>query len=144
MDDQFSLKKFYQPKSFIMKTISAGFHKTNHTIPVDLRTIHHHYFSFEPVISYIKEILANNDNRFQWMAITMLVQAIFITSIISIIILSTGNWTPLWFVTAASVYTTFIPSLSGQPLKIIKTVFMINCVVSLLIVLTAVVHSFIA
>lgn len=127
-----------------MKTIPAGYHETNHTLPVDLRTIHnHHYFSLEPVVSYIKRTLAKNDNRFQWAAITMLVQAIFITPIISIIILSTGNWTPLWFVTAASVNATFIPSLSGQPLKTIKIVFVINCMVSLVIVLAAIVHSFI-
>lgn len=127
-----------------MKTISAGYHKTNHTIPVDLRTIHHHhYFSFEPIVSYIRGILAKNENRFQWLTTTMLVQAIFLTPIISIVILSTGNWTPLWFVTAASVYATFIPSLSGQPLKTIKAVFMINCVVSLFIIITAIVHSFI-
>lgn len=127
-----------------MKTISAGYYKTNHTLPVDLRTLHqHHYFSLEPVISFIKNVLAANENRFQWIAVTMLVQSIFITPIISVIILSTGNWTPLWFVTAASVYATFIPSLSGQPLKTIKAVFMINCVVSVFIVITAVVHLFI-
>jgi hypothetical protein len=127
-----------------MKTISTGFNRTNHTIPVHVRTFHpHRHISFEPAVSYIKKLLAKTGNHFQWMAITMLVQAIFITPIISIVILSTGNWTPLWFVTAASVFATFIPTLTGQPLKTIKSVFMINCLVSLLIILTAIVHSII-
>lgn len=127
-----------------MKIISAGYHKTSHTIPVDLKSFRpHRHVSFDTVISYVKKILAKTDNRFQWVVITMLVQGVLLTPIISVIILSTGNWQPLWFVTAASVYATFIPSLTGQKLKTIKAVFMINCLVSLLIILTAVVHSFI-
>jgi hypothetical protein len=138
------MKQILLAKSFFMKTISADYRRTNHTIPVDLRTFHpRRHFSFEPIVAYIKKVLGKTDNHFQWIAITMLVQAVFITPIISVIILSTGNWTPLWFVTAACVYATFIPSLSGKPIKTIKAVFMINCMVSLVIVLAAIVHSFI-
>lgn len=127
-----------------MKTISPGFTRTNHTIPVHVRTFHpHRYFSLEPVVSYVKESLAKTEKHFQWMAITMLVQAVLITPIISIVILSTGNWHPLWFIATASLFAVFIPSLSGLSLKAIKSVFMINCLVSLLIILTAIVHSII-
>lgn len=127
-----------------MKTISTGFNRTNHTIPVHVRTFHpHRHISFEPAVSYIRKLLAKTGNHFQWMAITMLVQVVLITPIISIVILSTGNWHPLWFIATASLFAVFIPSLSGLSLKTIKSVFMVNCLVSLLIILTAIVHSII-
>jgi hypothetical protein len=41
------------------------------------------------------------------------------------------------------LFAVFVPSLSGLSLKTIKSVFMINCLVSLLIILTAIIHSII-
>lgn len=127
-----------------MKTISTGFNRTNHTIPVPIRTFYpHRYLSFQPVVSFVRASLAKTERHFQWMAITMLVQVVLITPINSIVILSTGNWHPLWFIATASLFAVFVPSLSGLSLKTIKSVFMINCLVSLLIILTAIIHSII-
>ncbi|MGZ5191269.1 MAG: hypothetical protein ACXWCZ_09640 [Flavisolibacter sp.] len=106
-----------------MKTASAYSRQNNYTVAVDLKSMHHNWkFHIEIPSLNLKGILVKPGKRFKWVAVTMLIQSIFITPIISIIIFSTGNWPPLWFAATASMYATFIPSLSGQELKWIKTV----------------------
>src|SRR5688572_19329783 len=101
-----------------MKAISADYKLNNYTDAVGLKTMHpRRNFHIEIPSLNIKRILARPGNRFKWVAVTMLVQSILITPIVSIIILSTGNWSPLWFAVTASMYASFIPSLSGQELK---------------------------
>lgn len=124
-----------------MKTVSADYAKTNYTVPVDVHTMHRHYIHL-PSVS-IRKVIAKPGNRFLWMGVVMLAQSILITPFVSVIILYTGNWIPLWFAAAASTYATFIPCLSGQNLNWIKTIFFINCLVNVFIIVGAVLHLFI-
>lgn len=127
-----------------MKAISPEHTKGNYGLPVDIETVHvhRHFYIHLPRVD-IKSILEKPGNRFQWTAVIMLVEAILITPVVSIIILSTGNWQPLWFAAAASVYASFVPILSGQELRWIKLVFFISCMASLLIMVAAVIHGLI-
>lgn len=127
-----------------MKAISPEHTKGNYGVPVDIQTVHvhRHFYIHLPRLG-IKSILEQQGNRFQWSAIIMLVQAVLITPVVSIIILSTGNWLPLWFAATASVYASFIPILSGQELRWIKLVFFISCMTSLFTIVAAIVHSLI-
>lgn len=125
-----------------MKAISPYHTKGNYGISVDIGRVHRHFYIHLPRLG-IKSLLEQTGKRFQWSAIIMLVQAIFITPVVSIIILSTGNWPPLWFAATASVYASFVPILSGQELRVVKLVFFISCMASLLTIVTAIVHSLI-
>lgn len=127
-----------------MKTASADYSKSNYTIPIDLRSHPYHHVHIHLPALNIKRILRRTDNQLKWVAVTMLVQSIIITPLISVIILSTGNWMPLWFLATASMYATFIPSLSGQKVRWVKIVFLVNCFVSILIIVAAFAHSLIA
>lgn len=128
-----------------MKTISAGTIKTSFPLPVEAETIRRrrHFYIHIPGIPAARKVLAKEYNRFQWMAVIMLVQSILVASIVSVTILSTGNWKPLWFAAAACIYAAFLPCLSGQDLKWIKLVFFISCLLSGLIIVAAVLRSFI-
>ena len=79
--------------------------------------------------------------RFKWMGISMGLQAMIITPLVSVIILFTGNWTPLWFAATASMYSVFLPSLSGQSIRWIMEVFFANIVFSLLLIAMAIFHG---
>ena len=80
------------------------------------------------------------ENHFKWVALTMVTQAIIITPVIASVIIMTGNWIPLWFVAAATMFVTFIPSLSGLSVKRIMAVYLINQIISVLIIATAILH----
>ncbi len=80
------------------------------------------------------------ENRFKWAALTMATQAIIITPAIASVIIVTGNWIPLWFVATASMFVTFIPSLSGLSAKQIMTLYLINQIISVLIIITAILY----
>jgi predicted membrane channel-forming protein YqfA (hemolysin III family) len=127
-----------------MKAISPEHTKGNYGVPVDIQTVHmhRHFYIHLPRLG-LKSILEQPGNRFQWSAIIMLVQAALITPVVSVIILSTGNWQPLWFAAPASVYASFVPILSGQELRWIKLVFFISCMTSVLIMIAAVIHGLI-
>lgn len=80
-------------------------------------------------------------NRFKWTAVSMLFHGLIITPVVAAVILYTGAWAPLWFFVTASVYATFIPSLTGLPVKWIMSVFFINIGVNLMIIAAALLHA---
>ena len=82
----------------------------------------------------------SGENRFKWVGIVMATQAFLITPFIAVIVVVTGNWIPLWFVTTATMYATFIPVLAGLPVKQILTVYFINLAASILIIAVSVLH----
>lgn len=123
------------------KTISAGHVRTHYTIPVHIRTHRPRpELTVHKLTTYINR-LGSGGNHLQWSGLAMLLQSIIITPLVALTIMYTSNWTPLWFVATASMYATFVPTLAGLHIKWTKLVFIINCFVSLLIILTAIVHS---
>lgn len=125
------------------KSISAGFTGIGPAVPVKLPGIHPHPKLFVERIADYLEVLARGRDHFRWVAFTMILQAAIVTPLVCVVILSTGHWTPLWFAATASMYASFIPALAGLQVKWVRFVFLVNCIVSVLIVLTAVLHSII-
>ncbi|HMU46829.1 MAG TPA: hypothetical protein PKC72_10700 [Chitinophagaceae bacterium] len=79
-----------------------------------------------------------SENRFKWVGISMVVQAIVITPIVCYVIMLTGNYLVFWFLATAAMYLTFIPSLSGLSAKTVLVTFLAAVIINLFTILLAV------
>ncbi|MBI1344243.1 MAG: hypothetical protein GC171_15070 [Terrimonas sp.] len=93
--------------------------------------------SFSRRLDQVLTRLSTGENRFQWVGISMVIQAIFITPLVGLVILKTGNLPVFWAMATAVMYLTFIPSLAGLSSKKVVTVFLFSVLINLLLILSA-------
>ena len=74
------------------------------------------------LINYIT-MQAAGDNRFKWLALTMIMESVIITPFTVLMIILFGNYPFAWFVCTAAMYMVFVPGLSGFPTKTIMKTF---------------------
>lgn len=93
--------------------------------------------SFQKLQRYI-ERENSGENRIKWMGISMIAQSVFITPLVGLVIIVTGNHPVYWFLATAAMYLTFIPSLSGSTVRAIVKTFFISILLNIAIIITAI------
>ena len=124
-------------------TTAKKYIRTTVRIPVEEMERPKQHPSFIQFLKLYIEKENAGENHFKWMSVAMVSQAILITPFIALIIMLTGNWIPLWFIATASMFVSFIPALSGLSTKKILAVFLVNQIISVLLIATALLYFFI-
>lgn len=79
------------------------------------------------------------ENRFKWIGISMIAQSVFITPLVGLVIIVTGNHPVYWFLATAAMYLTFIPALSGLSTKAIAKFFFTSIILNIAIIISAII-----
>jgi hypothetical protein len=93
---------------------------------------------FQKLHQYI-ERQNSGENRFKWIGISMMAQSVFITPLVGLVILMTGNYPVFWFLATAAMYLTFIPSLSGAAIRAIIKTFFTSIILNVAIISSAII-----
>ncbi|HVT86588.1 MAG TPA: hypothetical protein VHD35_15395 [Chitinophagaceae bacterium] len=92
---------------------------------------------FQKLQRYI-ERQNSGENRFKWTGMSMIAQSVFITPLVGLVIIMTGNYPAFWFLATAAMYLTFIPSLSGATTRAIIKTFFTSMILNIGIIFSAI------